>query len=62
MPGQPVQAKSRENYTSYGALYNREAIPTIYLLDDAKTVLLRDPTFEQFEKYLSGYSTLAAGR
>jgi len=34
-------------------LYDLKAIPTIYLLDADKTVLLRDPTFEQFEGYLN---------
>jgi hypothetical protein len=34
-------------------LYDLKAIPTIYLLDRKKTVLLKDPTFEELEWYLT---------
>lgn len=34
-------------------LYDLKAIPTNYLMDGGKTVLLWDPTFELFEKYLN---------
>jgi len=33
-------------------LYDLRAIPTMYLLDAEKKVLLKDPTFEQLEAYL----------
>ncbi len=33
-------------------LYDLKAIPTLYLLDENKIVLLRDPTFEEIEEYL----------
>jgi len=33
-------------------IYDLKAIPTIYLLDKNKTVLLKDTTFEQLEEYL----------
>jgi thiol-disulfide isomerase/thioredoxin len=62
LPGTWINGYDKETIIQDKQLYDLKAIPTIYLLDDGKTVLLRDPTFEQFEKYLSGYSTLAAGR
>lgn len=34
------------------AVYDLKAIPTLYLLDENKTVLLRDATVENIEKYL----------
>jgi len=34
-------------------IYDLKAIPTIYLLDKDKKVLLKDPTFRQLENYLS---------
>lgn len=36
------------------ALYDLRAIPSLYLLDRSKTVLLKDATFEQLENYLLG--------
>ena len=35
-------------------LYDLKAIPTLYLLDGNKTVLLRDATVEEIEAYLQG--------
>jgi hypothetical protein len=32
-------------------IYDLKAIPTLYLLDKEKVVLLKDPTFEQLERY-----------
>jgi hypothetical protein len=37
-------------------LYDLKAIPTLYLLDGSKTVLLRDATLEEIEKYLIKYN------
>lgn len=39
-------------------LYDLKAIPTLYLLDENKTVLFRDPTFEEIEIYLLGLKKL----
>jgi len=33
-------------------LYDLKAIPTLYLLDKDKTVLLKDATAEEIEEYL----------
>ena len=34
------------------SLYDLKAIPTLYLLDKDKTVLLKDATAEEIEEYL----------
>jgi hypothetical protein len=47
-----INAFDKETIILDQELYDLKAIPTIYLLDSGKTVLLRDPTFEQFEDYL----------
>jgi len=48
-----IKAYDKETIIQDKQLYDLKAIPTIYLLDGDKTVLLRDPAFEQFEKYLN---------
>ena len=53
LPDSWIKAYDKETIIQDKELYDLKAIPTIYLLDGDKTVLLRDPTFEQFEKYLN---------
>lgn len=43
----PVQAIDREQ------LYDLQAIPSLYLLDQDKTVLLKDAAYEQIEQRLN---------
>lgn len=52
-PDSWINAYDKETIVQDKELYDLKAIPTIYLLDDNKTVLLRDPAFEQFEEYLN---------
>ena len=52
LPASWIKAYDQETIVQDKELYDLKAIPTIYLLDGGKTVLLRDPTFEQLEKYL----------
>jgi thiol-disulfide isomerase/thioredoxin len=53
LPGSWINGYDKETIIQDKQLYDLKAIPTIYLLDDGKTVLLRDPTFEQLENYLN---------
>jgi len=53
LPDSWIKAYDKETIIQDKQLYDLKAIPTIYLLDGDKTVLLRDPAFEQFEKYLN---------
>jgi len=52
-PDNWINAYDKETLIQDKELYDLKAIPTIYLLDSNKTVLLRDPIFEQFEEYLN---------
>lgn len=51
-PDSWIKVYDQETIIENEELYDLKAIPTIYLLDRDQTVLLRDPTFEQFEEYL----------
>jgi len=53
LPDNWINAYDKETIIGDEELYDLKAIPTIYLLDSNKTVLLRDPIFEQFEEYLN---------
>lgn len=53
LPDSWIKAYDKETIIEDKQLYDLKAIPTIYLLDGDNTVLMRDPTFEQFEKYLN---------
>ncbi len=50
MPADWIVSRSRE--PEENDLYDLRAIPTMYLLDADKKVLLKDPTFERLEAYL----------
>ena len=52
-PDSWINAYDAETLVQDKELYDLKAIPTIYLLDDSKTVLRRDPAFDQLESYLS---------
>lgn len=52
-PDNWINAFDKETIIQDQELYDLKAIPTIYLLDSNKTVLLRDPTFEQLEEYFN---------
>jgi hypothetical protein len=43
-------------------IYDLKAIPTLYLLDRDKVVLLKDPTFERLEKYLRQEGAARSGQ
>ena len=45
--------RGRDGALSEANLYDLKAIPTLYLLDRNKKVLLKDATFEQLNGYLS---------
>jgi thioredoxin-related protein len=58
LPGMPagwIVSHSRE--PEVNDLYDLRAIPTMYLLDADKKVLLKDPTFEQLEAWLVQQNT-----
>lgn len=54
MPATWIVAHDHEQRINSDELYDLKAIPSIYLLDETKKVLLKDATFEILEQYLSG--------
>jgi thiol-disulfide isomerase/thioredoxin len=52
MPDSWIRSYDRETVIKDRQLYDLKAIPTLYLIDGDRTVLLRDPTFEQLEQCL----------
>ncbi|GAB1416361.1 DUF5106 domain-containing protein [Paludibacter sp.] len=48
-----INAYNKEQTVSKNSLYDLRAIPTLYLLDKNKTVLLKDAALPQIEFYLS---------
>lgn len=52
MPSEWINAYNKGAVIKNKELYDLKAIPTIYLLDKNKTVLLKDVTFETLEAYL----------
>lgn len=53
MPEEWINAYNKGAVIKNRELYDLKAIPTLYLLDRDKTVLLKDVTFEMLESYLA---------
>jgi hypothetical protein len=51
MPGEWINAYDANTKIIDQELYDLKAIPTLYLLDSKKTVLLKDPTFDSLESH-----------
>lgn len=54
IPANWTNSYDKEVYIKNEEVYDLKAIPTLYLLDKNKRVLLKDAYFEQVEAYLSG--------
>jgi hypothetical protein len=52
LPATWINGYDKGSVVQKKAIYDLKAIPTLYLLDENKTVLLRDATVENIEKYL----------
>jgi hypothetical protein len=52
IPGEWINSYDATARVKDDEIYDLKAIPTLYLLDKEKIVLLKDPTFEQLEIYL----------
>jgi hypothetical protein len=57
VPGDWIYARDAEQTINARGVYDIKRLPTIYLLDKDKKVLLKDTTFEKTERYL-----MSAGR
>lgn len=53
MPAEWINAYDKGTIIKNRELYDLKAIPTLYLLDKDKTVLLKDAPFESLEAYLA---------
>jgi len=54
-PEKWIQGRDEDEFLTRNSVYNVKAIPTAYLLDKDKKVLLKDcNSVEQIEKQLSG--------
>lgn len=53
-PASWINAYDRGSVIKAQNLYDLKAIPTLYLLDKEKTVLLKDATIEEVEQYVAG--------
>lgn len=53
-PDEWVNAYDKKQIIRFKNLYDLKAIPSLYLLDKEKNVLLKDVTFETIEEYLRG--------
>ena len=58
MPSEWIYAYDKGCFIKNNDLYDLKAIPTLYLLDKDKTVLLKDIPFEVLESYLAKYMGL----
>lgn len=47
-----INGYDKDMVLMYKKLYDLKAIPTLYLLDKQKVVLLKDATFDMIEEYL----------
>ncbi len=52
LPASWTNSFDKGSFIKEKELYDLKAIPTLYLLDGSKTVLLRDASFEEIEEYL----------
>ena len=52
MPASWINVYDKGSLVQKNEIYDLKAIPTIYLLNETKTVLLRDATVAEIEKYL----------
>jgi thiol-disulfide isomerase/thioredoxin len=59
IPGEWINGYDEELALRGKKLYNLRAIPTLYLLDKEKTVLLKDARFELIEQYLAAMTAPA---
>lgn len=57
MPAGWINSNDKSLSLKNDELYDLKAIPTLYLLDKEKKVILKDVTFQQFESYLSQIQT-----
>lgn len=53
VPASWINAYDKGTVVKNGNLYDLKAIPTLYLLDSNKRVLLKDARFEEIERYLA---------
>jgi thiol-disulfide isomerase/thioredoxin len=58
LPASWINGYDKGSEVQKKAIYDLKAIPTLYLLDENKTVLLRDATVENIEKYLLQLTSL----
>jgi len=58
LPASWINGYDKGSVVQKKAIYDLKAIPTLYLLDENKTVLLRDATVENIEKYLLQLTSL----
>lgn len=56
VPQSWINAYDKEHKILYEELYDLKAMPTLYLLDSAKKVLLKDAPWQQIEEYLKNKS------
>lgn len=57
MPSDWINSYDKSLSLKNNEVYDLKAIPTLYLLNKEKKILLKDATFEQVESYLSQYLT-----
>ena len=57
LPASWINGYNKGSMVQKNEIYDLKAIPTIYLLDETKTVLLRDATVEAIEKYLLKFTS-----
>ena len=53
MGGDWINSYYNSDSFKYDEIFDLKAIPTLYLLNKEKKVLLKDATFQQIENYLS---------
>lgn len=58
LPEDWIVCRDSPRQLSTGRLYDLRAFPTIYLLDKAKRVVLKDATFETVEEWLEQHDAL----